>query len=403
MVLVPGSKSHTIRAAAIALLAHGTSIIHNPLHSGDGLSALHAARELGATVEISGGSWKITGCRGKPKPASTFIDVGNSGTSLRLMTSIAALQDKEIVFDGDSSLRTRQMQPLLSALSEMGAHVLSANGLVPIHIRGPIHGTEVSVSGKTSQYLSSLLIVAPLLHEDTTIIVENLFEKPYVHMTLSWLFEQGISYQEKGMREFFVKGRQGYSSFHKTIPGDWSSAAFPLCAALVTGSTIRIEGLSLSDSQGDKAIITYLREMGADITIDSTGIEVRASRLSGKKLDLNDTPDMLPVMAVLGCFASGTTQICNAPQARIKETDRISVMSAQLRKMGATVEEKPDGMIIHHSILHGATVDGYEDHRIIMALACAGLGAKGSTIVQNAKNYDVTYPGFVESFVSLGA
>jgi 3-phosphoshikimate 1-carboxyvinyltransferase len=402
-LLVPGSKSHTIRAAAIALLASGISHIKNPLQSGDGASALHAISCLGAKVEQKQNEWIITGNGKKITPITNHIDVGNSGTSLRIMTSIAALQEKKITFDGDESLRTRLMESLLQALETLGAKTSSANGKAPLSVQGIIHGGKTSVSGKTSQFLTSLLLVAPLLQEDTTIIVDHLNEKPYASLTMQWLDEQSITYTQKEMKEFFVKGKQSYKPFNKVIPGDWSSAAFPLGAAAITKSKITVDGIDWNDAQGDKKIVSFLEQMGSSITKAKTSITIEGRDLKGIEMDLNDTPDLLPILAVVGCFAKGKTSLLNVPQARIKETDRISAMCKELRKMGAKIEELDDGMIIHQSQLQGTEVESYSDHRIIMALSCAGLLAKGKTVINDAEYTDVTFPGYVQLMNVLGS
>jgi len=399
-IVIPPSKSHTIRAIAFALLGKGTSIIKNPLNSADALAALDIAKRLGAIIIKKENFWEITGVNKNPKPINNTLDVGNSGTTLRLMTSIACLQNTLVTFDGDDSIRSRPIEPLLNALKLLGAKV--TNDTVPFSISGPITGGSVEVSGKTSQFLSSLLITCPLLEKDTEISVPSLNEKPYVHMTLDWLADQHVSVVEKNMKTFSIKGGNSYSNFEKTIPGDWSSAAFPLCAAIITNSTLTLENLDIADSQGDKKIIEILKKMGADISISDT-ITISPSKLVGIEIDLNENPDMLPALAVIALTAKGTTKIYNVPQARIKECDRISAMCTELQKMGADIKEIEDGLIISESILKPSTVDGHKDHRIIMSLICAGLGADGTTCIENTKNLNTSFPNFVEAFNKLNA
>ncbi len=402
-IAIPSSKSHTIRALAFALLSSEKSVIHNPLESADTLSALFAAQALGLKVSKRGNKWECTGV-GKDINSVDSIDLGNSGTSLRIFSSIAALGPGTTRLDGDESLRSRPMQPLLDALESLGgaAKSVKGNGCAPLKVGGPLRGEEVTVSGKTSQYLTSLLMVAPLLSDDTVITVTDLHEKPYVEMTLGWLDELNIAYSHKHLTTFSVSGGQSYPGFSKTIPADWSSAAFPLCAALVTGSSLTFSGLDPDDSQGDKRIISFLQQMGADIRWVDGSLAVTPSSLKGVEMDLNDTPDLLPVMAVLGCFASGETRLINVAQARIKETDRISVMCSELRKLGAQIEEREDGLVVRKSSLVGTSVDGHLDHRAIMALGCAGLGASGITSIKNADALDVTFPLFVSKMNALG-
>jgi len=401
---IPASKSHTIRAVVIASLAEGTSRIMSPLDSGDTRSAVVACKALGAGIE-TGKDWLVTGFGGTPRLKTSKIDVGNSGTSLRLTTSVAALQEKEVVFTGDASLRTRPLQPLLDALNNLGARAssLEHNGCCPISIMGAMKGGKTEVSGVTSQYLSSLLISAPLVEKDTEIRVLNLHEKPYVQMTLDWLDQQHIHYEREGWEVFRVRGKQSYHPFEKRVPGDFSSATFPLCAAVITPSRLLLKGLDMSDTQGDKEVVTMLKSMGADIQTNEKGISVASSELAGGELDLNSTPDALPALAVVGCFAKGETVLKNVAQARIKETDRIKVMATELSKMGADIEEVEDGLIIRQSELKGTKVQGYHDHRVVMALSLAGMMAQGVTEIDSAESVDITFPGYVDKMCKLGA
>ncbi len=401
---IPASKSHTIRAVVIASLAEGTSCIRSPLDSGDTRSAVQGCRALGAAIE-TGAQLVVRGVAGRPRLTLPRIDLGNSGTSLRLLISAAALQDGEAVFDGDASLRTRPLQPLLDAVNNLGgsARSLSGNGFCPVSVRGRMRGGRTGVSGVTSQFLSSLLISAPLLEGDTEIHVAALNEKPYVELTLSWLAEQGIRYERYGWESFFIKGGQGYHCFDKPVPGDFSSAAFPLCAAAITSSRLLLRGLNMSDSQGDKEVLTMLSGMGACIEATPEGILVSPGELAGAELDLNSTPDALPALAVVGCCARGKTVLRNVPQARIKETDRIRVMATELSKMGAAIEELEDGLIIRESRLTGARVCGHHDHRVVMALSLAGMVAGGETEIDTAESIDVTFPGYIQKMQALGA
>jgi 3-phosphoshikimate 1-carboxyvinyltransferase len=401
---IPSSKSHTIRAVVIASLAEGTSHIRNPLDSGDTRSAVNGCHALGAEIE-TGKAWVVKGVGGHPRLKAPRIDLGNSGTSLRLLTSAAALQDGEAIFDGDGSLRTRPLQSLLDAVNTLGgnAYSLNGNGFCPVSVRGRMRGGRTAVSGVTSQFLSSLLISVPLLEGDTEIHVATLNEKPYVAMTLVWLAEQKIRHERSGWESFFIQGGQRYHSFDKPVPGDFSSATFPLCAAAITSSRLLLKGLNMSDTQGDKEVFTMLAAMGVSIEVTAEGILVSPGELAGAELDLNSTPDALPALAVVGCCARGTTVLRNVPQARIKETDRIRVMATELSKMGASIEELADGLIIRESRLAGARVHGHHDHRVVMALSLAGMVADGETEVDTAESIDITFPGYVQTMQALGA
>ena len=407
-IIIPGSKSHTIRAVIIASLAEGTSKIKNPLKSADTMAAVNACKVLGAKINIENEKeWIIEGFNHSPQNPGAMLNMVNSGTSLRLISGIiAALCDFEVELDGDASLRTRPMQPLIKSLNELGAEALSTSntGYCPIKIKGKMIGGNTEVSGISSQFISSLLLACPLLQEDTTITVAKPNEMPYIKMTLKWLDEQGIKYKaSEDLTKFKIFGNQKYKAFEKIIPADWSSAAFPLVGAAITQSNILLRGLDINDVQGDKAIIDYLKKMGAEISIEENGIRIKGKPLKGLELDLNATPDALPALSVLGCFADGTTTLFNVPQARIKETDRIKVMAEELSRMNADIKEREEGLIIHKSTLKGTKVRGHNDHRVVMALSLAGLISEGKTEITTAESIDVTFPTYVQSMKSLGA
>ncbi|MBN2487217.1 MAG: 3-phosphoshikimate 1-carboxyvinyltransferase [Bacteroidales bacterium] len=400
---IPGSKSHTIRAVAIATMAEGTSVLREALDSADTRASLSAARAFGAEVQTSGNNIIITGIGKKCLPEGAFIDVANSGTTLRIFTALASLYNVPVTFDGDSSIRKRLMTNLFNALEALGAKAGSSNQKCPFTITGPIAGSKTIVDGLSSQFVTALLFAAPLAKNDIEIQVVNLHEKPYVQITLNWLDKQGIKYENKGLEWFKVKGGQAYKPFDERIAADFSSATFALVAAAVTGSEIKILGLDFNDQQGDKQVFSYLRQMGMKIDQQADGVVVKGGKLTGIEINMNDTPDALPAMAVAGCFATGTTKLLNVAQARLKECDRISAVARELRKMGANIEELPDGLIVHQSELNGTRVHGYDDHRMVMSLAIAGMAADGVTEIDTAESVSVTYPTFIDDFNALGA
>ena len=407
MMEIPPSKSHTIRAIYMAAAANGTSTIKMPLVSKDTVACLRAASILGAWIKRGDDSvWRISGTGGHFLQPAKTVNLENSGTGLRLFTALAALGNLPVRFDGDNSLRTRKMGSLLSALETLGAKTSSESGNCPLTVCGPIRGGEIEVDGKTSQFLSSLLMVSPLLKEDTIIHVENLHEIPYVHMTLEWLAKLGIrvDHDEK-MTRFQVYGNQKYSSFTTLIPVDFSTAAFPLLAAAVTGSRISIPNLDFEDVQGDKAVFSFFEQMGVTVTQGKPITVLEGpEKLKGIEADLNATPDALPVLAVAAACAEGKSRFYNVPQARLKECDRIHAMAVELRKMGAKVEEIPDGMEITGGKLKGSKdLRSYNDHRIAMALAIAGMAASGESVIHDAECFGVTFPDFVECFTEAGA
>ena len=404
-VEIPGSKSHTIRAVVIASLADGTSYIRAPLVASDTLAAIKACRLLGAEI-LEQDDWVVRGVGGRPKVPDDVIDVGNSGTTLYITLGTASLVNGCSVFTGDEQTRRRPAGPLIDALNSLGARLESTrgSGMPPIIVRGPMRGGDVRLDGsKTSQYLTSLLVNCPLAAGDSRVEVENLIEKPYVEMTLQWLSDQGIELENDNFERFTIPGKQAYKPFDKSIPADFSSATFFMCAAAITGADLTLLGLDMNDTQGDKAVAEMLGAMGAKVESTEGGIRIAGGTLKGTELDLNDTPDALPALAVTGCFAEGETRLVNVPQARLKETDRIAVMREELQKMGADIEELSDGLVIRGKPLHAAPVNGRHDHRVIMALAVAGLCLEGETTVCTAEALDVTFPTFVELMKSVGA
>lgn len=407
-VLIPGSKSHTIRAVAVASLAAGESLIHNPLDSSDTQAAVACYRALGAEINTSDPKlWKVIGTSGKIHTPLEIIDVGNSGTTLRIAMGSAALAQagQTISFTGDEQIQTRSVGPLMDALGELGAKCTSLknNGKVPVEITGKLTGGKTAIAATTSQYLSSLLLCTPLAFKDTLIDVTLLNEPGYVQMTLDWLDKQQIEYDNQQMRTFKIKGNQSYKAFDATIPADFSSATFFLCAAAISAEQVTLLGLDFTDSQPDKAVVDYLKAMGADISIGPNSVTVKAATLKGTELDMNKTPDALPAMAVTAAFAEGTTKLLNVSQARSKETDRIKCMAKELKKMDIDVVELPDGLIIGPSKPKPAELHGWADHRIVMALSLAGLNLDAQCTIDTAEAISVTFPGYVELMKGIGA
>lgn len=401
---IPGSKSHTIRAVAMAALAAGVSHIRRPLVSADTEAAVRAYRGFGATID-TGEVWTVRGVGSRVQTPDNVVDVGNSGTTLYIALGSAALGEGYTVLTGDEQIRRRSAAPLLQALETLGATALSTrgNGCAPLLARGPLQGGRVSIECPTSQYLTSLLLNCPLAAGDTEIEVPLLNERPYVQMTLDWLDRLGIHYEAEGLQRFRLPGRQHYTAFDRTIPADFSSATFFLCAAALGPAEVLIRGLDMADSQGDKAVVDMLRTMGADIIEEADGLRVRGRGLHGAELDLNATPDALPALAVAAALAEGETHLANVPQARLKETDRLAVMAQELSRRGADVTELADGLVIRGGRLSGGHADGHGDHRVIMALAVAGLYADGPLTISTAEAIGVTFPTFVELMTGLGA
>ena len=411
-VTIPGSKSHTIRAVAVASLANGTSRIHKPLVSSDTLSAVDCYRALGAEINTeSDDLWVINGVNGKINPSNTQIDVGNSGTTMNLAIGSCGLADPKttIHLTGDYQIQNRPVGPILNAINDLGATAcaLKGNDCPPVAISGKLCGGKTTIECKSSQYLSSLLLACPLAERDTEISIPLLYEPDYARITLDWLDKQGILYESKDDLSWFrIGGGQHYTAFDGSIAADFSSATFFLCAGALVGEDVLIRGLDFSDSQPDKAVAEYLIAMGADITTEKDGVGVGRSELVGCEIDMNRTPDALPAMAVTAAFAEGTTRLVNVPQARAKETDRIGCMAKELSKLGADVKELPDGLVIYGTggeNLTAASVCGHGDHRIVMAMSIAGMALNGPMSIDTAEAMDVTFPEFVTLMNQLGA
>ena len=430
-VRIPASKSHTIRQLLIASLADGVSQIQYPLDSLDARSCVCACKTFGAEIteyravdsenpnpaDEKGEklvSWKVKGNNGfkKVQPsASKLIDVGNSGTTLYLALAAAGLQQQTVEFTGDEQIKKRSAAPLLDALSGLGVQCESSGGCVPITIKGLWKGGKVSISCPTSQYLSALLIASPLAPSGTVTEIEVplLNERPYIEMTLSYLRAHGIPFDKsEDFSHFVIPGGSSWKAFSCSVPGDFSSAAFPAAAAAITGGSVTLLGLDPKDTQGDKFVFEMLKSMGCEVqwraNDGENGYSLTISRsktLRGGTFDLNETPDLLPAAAAIAAFAEGDTALVNVEHARIKETDRIAVMAAELAKFGVKCTEKPDGLIIHRKGALSPTektpvIDGHGDHRIVMAFAAAALGGSVPVEITTAESAAVTYPGFLE-------
>lgn len=402
-VYAPPSKSYTHRAILITSLGPG-GIIKRPLISADTRATISASQAFGAEIEFDQ-EIKIKGVSDRPETPEDVINVQNSGTTLRFCSAVAALTNGAVL-TGDASIRTRPNGPLLSSLSDLGAQAFSIrnNGKAPLVVRGKMRGGTARLNGGvSSQFLSALLIAAPLAEEDTRIAIEGeLKSRPYAEITLDMLNDAGIRI-EADAQEFLVPGGQSFGLLGYTIPGDFSSASYPMAAAAVTGSEVTVKGV-LPSRQGDSAIIDILSRMGAEVSWDreSGDLRVKGGELEGVDVDAGKTPDLVPTIAVLGALASGKTTVFNAEHVRHKETDRLHAMALELSRMGADIKERPDGLEIVGGRLHGARVHGYHDHRIVMALAVAGMVA-GDTEIDTAESVDVSYPGFFQQMKGLGA
>ncbi|MHA1208170.1 MAG: 3-phosphoshikimate 1-carboxyvinyltransferase [Candidatus Freyarchaeota archaeon] len=408
-VSAPPSKSYTHRAFIISTLADGKSEISNPLLSRDTLATIRACEALGAEIEKSGGEvWRVSGSS-SPKTPDDVINVDNSGTTIRIMTAVSALAPGFTVLTGDASVRQRPMGPLIKSLEDLGVKCFSTRGdnKPPIVVRGGgIRGGETRIPGHiSSQFISALLIACPLAENETRIVfTSELKSEPYLEMTIEYLNLFGGSVEYNPGSGLIIPPRQTFSPTSVKIPGDFSSASFILAAAAITSSDVRVTNLDMNTAQGDKRIVDVLLEMGADLEVGENYVRVMGGgKLKGISFDCGNNPDLLPVIAVLGSFAEGKTEIFNAQHVRYKESDRISSMARELSKMGVRISEKPDGLTIFGGRVRGAHVDSHDDHRVFMALTIAALAAEGETTISGVESVDVSYPSFLNDMMSLGA
>lgn len=401
------SKSHTLRAILFATLAHGTSRINHYLHSPDTDAMIQACTLLGAHIIREPNQLIVIGTKGTPKCPDDVINCGNSGQVLRFVGAIAGLLDANVVLTGDHSVRyNRPIKPLLDGLTQLGAQctTIKNDHFAPVIIKGPIHSGTTRIDGQDSQPVSGLLIAASMLNGTTQIQVDNPGEKPWIDLTLFWFDRLGIQYQRDSYDHFTLHGSQKINGFNFTVPGDFSSVAYPIAAALVTRSEVHINNIDINDAQGDKKIIDALKKMGANITVDGHSLTVHKSGLlSGCDIDVNDFIDAVTILAVVGCYAQNTTTLKNAYIARKKESDRLATITSELKKMGAKIVEHEESLIIQQSVLQGGAMQSFDDHRIAMSCAVAALGANSNSSIDNAHCVAKSYANFVSDLTSLGA
>ena len=404
-IIIPSSKSQTIRALLISVFSRGVSYIKHPLISDDTESCINAVKAMGADVIIlENGDITVDATYAFSDMDELSIDAGNSGTTEYLSLPMLSSLGIQVNIDGDEMLRKRPLKPLLDALESLGAETESTEGFPPASIRGPLDGGECTIECKTSQYLSGLLLGAPLAIGDSHIKCSVLFEKPYVKMTLKWLDDQGIKYRiSDDLEEVWVKGGQSYKPLDTYIEGDFSSASFFFVAAAIHGTEVTVEGLEKNSTQGDKEILNILEKMGCSIKWNGVAVTVKGpEKLKGGVFDLNAIPDTLPALSVAAAFAEGDTILGNVEQARIKETDRIKVMRENLNELGVEAEERRDALVVHgKGSVKGGKAKGYGDHRVIMALAILGTRTEEETEIDDVSAASVTFPTFFDLLEKL--
>ena len=435
-VKAPSSKSYSHRAVILATLSEGKSKLFDVLYSEDVLSTIRACEALGAKIDkkkeiiLKGDKsqtvdyLEVYGTGGKlhnisKDPSSDMVDLANSGTTLRIMTSVAALSDNEVIFTGDDSLKTRPMGALIDALEALGVKIesLGENNKAPLKIYPGYEGGQTDILGSiSSQFISSILISAPLSKKGVELEVYPEFvSKPYVDMTISILEKFGITIEEENYQfhetckkehtdclgvKFNVKP-QKYTASDYIVEGDYSSASYLLAATAIAGGYVRVENLFSDSKQGDKFILDVLEDMGANVTVFDDYVSLRSDgNLKGIDVNLANAPDLLLTVAVLGAVAEGKTTITGVSHGRLKETDRIDTTCRELEKLGCKLEEFEDGMTIYGQTICDGVVESHNDHRLAMAFSLLGL--KHDVEVENGECFDVSFPNFIEIMGEIG-
>lgn len=413
-VRMPQSKTHSFRALILASLADGISVIKKPKLSTDWHEAVKAMRMFGAKIkETTKHTFEIKGVAGKLKTPGDIISVGNSGTMLFFITGVAAAGQGWSVITGDESIRNLRTvsRNLFQPFKELGVEIISTknDGLAPLIIKGPVSGNQAHMDGTGCQPVFSVLVAAVLSRKPIDIYVSHPGETAYIELLLYWFKKAGLKFENvnNDFTHYRFPANNSPKSFTTTIPQEWSAPPYPLLSAVITpNSQISVKGMDDNDPYGDKLAIDILKKMGADIFNSAGSLIARSSKLHGIEVDLNCLPDQLPTIAVAACFAKGKTVIKNALTARWKECDRISAIVKELKKMGAQVIEKKDGLVINQDgswKLKGTALNGYKDHRMILSLAVAGLQAGGETQITDAQMLEKSFENFIPDMKRAGA
>jgi 3-phosphoshikimate 1-carboxyvinyltransferase len=407
----PPSKSCTQRACAAALINNGTTIIDNAGSSNDEEAAKNIVTKLGATVETIHKQVVITSSKyifTSPSPEkNVIVSCGESGLSLRMFTPLAALFNYDVTFTGEGSILTRPVDFFDEILPQLGVEIHSNNGKIPITLRGPLQPANITVDGSlSSQFLTGILMAyAKACKVPVSIKVKNLASKPYIDLTLDILKHFGFQVENKNYETFEVYPRVSKEnhSIKYTVEGDWSNIAFLLVAGAISGE-VTVQGANFNSSQGDKKIIEALEACGASIHIDQKEIRVKKNKLNAFNFDATHAPDLFPPLVALASYCKGTTTIKGVGRLLHKESDRAKTLKLEFSKLNVDIELNDDLMIIRGGQpVKGAKVTSHNDHRIAMACAVAGLGAKGTTIIHGAEAVKKSYPSFYEDLKMVKA
>ena len=403
-ITCPSNKSYTHRAIFMASLADGKSMIKNILKSGDTIATINACKNFGVEIKEEENNL-IVDSPNELKLQGDIINAENSGTTIRIAAAISTLADTKIVLSGDQSLNKRPMQPLLKALESLGAKCSSSNGTPPISILGKIKGGKVKIPGDiSSQFISALMIVAPKLENGIMLNIQGeLVSKPYVDATIMAMKKFNVNVEAEIPYKKYIINPQNYKSTTFAVPSDFSSLALLLSAAVLLGENLSIQMTMGDMPQADEAIIDILEKMGVVVTLDKNVIKIKSpKKLDGGKFDLNNSPDLVPAVAILALKASKPIEILNVKHVRYKETDRIAILARELAKLGIKVVEKKDGLVLKNSKnLVGADLNSENDHRLFMAFCIAGMYV-GNCSVSHPESVKISYPDFIQEMKRIG-
>jgi 3-phosphoshikimate 1-carboxyvinyltransferase len=405
-VRVPGSKSLTNRALVCAALASGPSRLVGWLRSDDTEAMQEGLGRLGVEIREEEGELVVRGVAGRFAIPLHPIDCRASGTTMRFLCACAAAAPGRVVLDGSPRMRERTIQELADALGALGVQARTKAGFPPVTVSGgTLRGGRISVDAtRSSQYLSAVLLVAPLAKEEVDITTGRITSRPFVEMTLETMRDFGVSVEPVGDQRFRIPGDQSYRARRYVVEPDATNASYFFAAAGVTGGRVRVDGLTAASHQGDVRFVEVLERMGCTVERGAQSITVRGSHyLHGIDVDLNPMPDTAQTLAVVACFARGSTFIRNVENLRIKETDRLEALRRELSKLGARVEiSGPDLRIDPPARVRPARIATYDDHRMAMSFAVAGLRAPG-IVIENPACVDKTFPDFFDRLKSLGS
>ena len=404
-VSVPGSKSYTHRILIAAALSDGPCSIENALKSEDTLLTAGALKNFGVKIDDQNDKLMVFGTRGELQPRDEEIYLGNSGTSMRLLTAVAALGKGAYRLSGTKRMHERPIQDLLNGLNQIGvfARSIHDNGCPPVEIQGgKVKGGNIALKCNiSSQFLSALLLIAPYTKTGLDILIsEGPVSRPYVDMTVDVMENMGVEVVRDGYDRFSVKGEQAYRSGSYTVEADCSQAGYFWAAAAITGAEIKVRGISRNSRQGDIRFPSLLEAMGCKVLHETDGIRVAGAPLSSIEADMSDMPDLVPTLAVVAAFARGTTVIKNVAHLREKESDRLSSVVNELSRMGIDANPTESGLVITGGKPSGAEIETYEDHRIAMSFAVAGLGVPG-VIIRDEHCVGKSFPEFWDVFEGL--